>query len=108
MSEDKYKYERCNICQNWGWIDSHKCPPIWRVWIEDYTGLEEDDASEIYAIDAEEAVLKYVENNYDEDGRDIASGHGSVIVYVEEDGVRKKFKVTGEFNPVYYSEEVED
>ncbi len=29
------KYDRCKKCNEWGWTDTHKCPPTWQLLYDD-------------------------------------------------------------------------
>ena len=42
-------YKKCPICGNYGWLNSHTCPPTWLVWDAD-----EDDREGHYKIFAED------------------------------------------------------
>lgn len=54
------RYERCGICDEWGYGGKHQCPPIWecRVFETKY----ENDWQEVYAVDAERAAEKFAED----------------------------------------------
>lgn len=53
-------YNHCRACGDWGWLDSHKCPPAWRVWCVD-RGETHHDGEVIHAIDSDAAAVKWAE-----------------------------------------------
>jgi len=77
---------------------SHKCPPVWLVRYHDYAA---DDATEIYAHEAEEAAEKFI----DESETDGCMEPDDVIV--SRDGYEdKRFSVTGEYSVTWSAREV--
>jgi hypothetical protein len=92
---------RCATCHEYGWVGTHKCPPIWWVWDEkDDAG----DAIQVRATHAEYAAEKWAEQ-YDIDAAEgvICGGHREPVVVVRRDGdeTRQRFRVSGEFVPRY-------
>jgi hypothetical protein len=86
--------------------DSHKCPPVFSVLIEDYHGDDFEDGIQVHVRDAETAAEKAIEE-WDSDGDYTCAGGSEVNVTVKgPDGVVKKFVVTAEARPVYYASEV--
>jgi hypothetical protein len=54
-------FRKCPLCDEYGFSDQHACPPKWearRDWDDD------GDVTELYAIDAEEAAKKLMEDNF--------------------------------------------
>ena len=66
MTDIKHDWDRCPICKGYGWMNHHKCPPMWQVVPLDELPHTHDDLeywSEVYAASAREAAEKYVERN---------------------------------------------
>ena len=84
----------------------HKCPPKWLVRREEWDG---EDATEIRAVDAEEAAKKWAE---DDDQSSAEYGIVSkdeepvVIVCRADSGEETRWRVSGEAVPAYYAEPV--
>jgi hypothetical protein len=57
IRRDVMSYQRCQICDEYGWPDTHVCPPTW----ECYEADESSYRRTIYARDAQEAAEKYAE-----------------------------------------------
>ena len=103
-----YKYERCATCGEFGWVNTHMCPPAWIVWSPEH-GQAEDDARTVRAWDAERATEKWAEE-FDADGDyTIVAGH-EATVYVRSgsgEGPIESYVVKGESVPEYYARKVE-
>jgi hypothetical protein len=99
-------FEQCSTCKQWGWTDSHRCPPIYLVWDPDYEG-NEDQAEMIYADTPEKAAEIYgKERSYDGDGL-----VEDLVVFVKlltDDGPPKKLRILSEMVPNFWTEEVDD
>lgn len=53
-------FDRCPRCCNFGFLDSHVCPPLW--YCSQYPDFDKDtDLNETYATDEKEAAEKYSE-----------------------------------------------
>lgn len=52
----------CETCKEWKFGSGHVCPPAWLVYRDGYE--EAEDASVVYAKDAEGAAEKYIEANF--------------------------------------------
>jgi len=100
------RYDRCSICGTYGWIDSHECPPCWRVWEADSHG-EDEDGERIYALDAEQAAEKWADET-DAYGDYTIIGGSEATVRVTPDGGGETvwFAVSGE-SPQYHARKVE-
>lgn len=99
---------RCTTCGKWRGY-SHRCPPAFLVWNAE-EGLTEEDATVIYAYDAELAAEEWAEED-DANSADYCILKGSEpTVFVKEQGSEappKKFRVTGEAVPQYHATEIE-
>ena len=81
-------YECCTTCGEWGFSDTHRCPPIWQCRVE---GCHDDDQwLEYYARMPDTAALKMAEN-HDADGEN-----------------ERRFRCRGEAVPTYYATEIRD
>ncbi len=105
----------CKTCHNYydilesTFLPAHKCHPAWLVWDPDQ-GNTVEDARTIYALNAEWAAEKWAEED-DSDSAEysIAQGTSTVVcVQPKEGGPIEKFKVTGEYEPTYSAELVEE
>ncbi len=99
--------DRCNKCGEFIFttIDwrLHFCAPVWSVW---NTEDDEIEASNIYAMDAEDAAAKWAEE-YDEDDHEMARGD-EVCVYVKSsDGELTKWNVSADITISYHASEKE-
>lgn len=96
-------FKKCSKCNEYCWIDKHKCPPEWKVFHEEYLGS--DEYKTYYASDAQGAAEKYGEE-YDQDDYSLQRGY-KIEIQVEplEGGERKTFIVTRETVPTYYASE---
>lgn len=78
-------YDYCKSCNRYGWVAHHRCPPMWRVWVDDHHDLaDEEDGLEVRADDAEEAARNGVEA-WDECECDVLRGEVSVFVRPDDD-----------------------
>lgn len=95
-------YERCKTCREWGYADSHKCPPIWEVRI--YETKWQEDWHEVHASDAERAAQKFAEN-YDCQGDYDIVKRGSTEVEVRKQGDDQiaHVDISAEAVPHYYA-----
>ena len=93
-------FDKCPICGEYDFLDKHKCAPIYRVF-----DLDEGHDSEVRAHGFESAAEKYVQENDGDWEYSVAEGQ-AIELYVSKDGVTKLIKVTGENEPVYYTEEI--
>lgn len=88
------EFEKCKICGNYGWANSHICPPAFACSL--YGDFE--DEREIHADDAEEAACKFAAkmDSYESELSE------EQTVYVR-DGDEKVvvFTVYGEYEPSY-------
>ena len=99
------EYVKCTICGEFGFNDTHKCPPCWETQIEDCQA--EDEWYPTYAINESEAATKRAEK-YDEFDHDLLDGE-EITIRVREPGAAtfKRFVCYGEAVPEYYAKEVE-
>jgi hypothetical protein len=105
MDENEYKF--CDVCGEPAWFGvrhSHVCPPIHKV----YKDGSPEDADDFHASDPERAAEKWAEeyDKYEEGQYGIAAGHDAVVVVIDPEGVSHKFRVSGEYNPSYWVNEV--
>lgn len=71
------KYDFCSNCKRFGNMDTHVCPPLWKVRSEDW---DEDDYQEIRADTAREAACTLAEYDLSDSS---VMGEGEWIVFVE-------------------------
>ncbi len=94
----------CNICKEWMlYPESHKCPPEYEVWGDDYSG---DDYTIIMANSPEEAGEKYADE-FDAYG-DYTIVNGSeleVKIRKKGDEEWKTYILSGEPVPQYRCDE---
>lgn len=98
------KYDKCHNCGKWGRTDTHKCPPVWGVYLDDLD-YGEDDAKRIFADSADEAACEFFAHweSYWADG---GENELDVIVFLSlEPDTRHHFTVRGEMVPRYTAEE---
>ncbi len=96
----------CPTCGKFQPTTAHVCPPKWLVWNAD-EGETLDDAKTIYAIGADEAVEEWAEDNdHNSAEYGIARGTPALVWVQTEDGHRRQYKVSGEYEPVYWAEPV--
>ena len=55
-------YDRCPTCQEYAWLKTHKCSPIWLVFTED-RHEDWDEADRVYANSPREAAEKWAEDD---------------------------------------------
>ena len=102
------KYERCTICDHFGFTDTHRCPPLWECAIEE---PGEPYWQEVCARDRETAAEKFAES-YDNDGDYTiiqAGDGGDTVVLVrepEKPDTVKRLHVWGEMVAHYNAEEL--
>lgn len=94
---------RCEICKEFKFSNSHKCPPLWKTNIPDYDGG--GNWQDTYAFSSEVAATKRAEE-YDDGDYNLLGG-GEVIVHVKDtnDNVLK-YACTGESVPEYRATEI--
>lgn len=56
-------YDKCRICKEWGWLDTHVCKPKWLVVLHEYHEGEERDY--VHTDNAEDGAIRYAELNFD-------------------------------------------
>lgn len=105
---DLGKYERCPICDKYGWTGKHICPPTWKVFEIDGTCVGHE--RRIYASDAEEAVAEYALLEDVESADYCFMRHGGKIADYRSDNPEQVtiFEITGEMIPQYTAEEIQD
>ena len=101
--------EKCETCGeyiwSWRW---HRCPPAWLCWLsgEEY-GMEQDEASRVYASSAGDAAASYVEGQetqwaeygcLDGDEKEVS------VLPADKPGEVEVYAVTGEMVPEYRAE----
>lgn len=95
-------FELCSNCKEYHWEDK-PCAPKFRVYYEEYMG---DDYKIVHAWGGfEGAAEKFAE--YYNTHCDYALMNETIEIEVEQDGVRKKFKVGAEPSIDYTTEEIE-
>ena len=96
------EFDRCEICGEWGWLRSHKCPPKWKVVCFEALAFPEtlhDEWETIHASDASGAAEKYMARA----DRAIAefTEYDVVVVQAWDGDEQKFFSVRGELVPEY-------
>lgn len=102
---DYNKYDKCPVCNQWGFMDIHKCPPLWCTYVKWGTETPEDDEWSQHRGKYEEDVAKLAGEEYDSGEYSLLRG-GSVEVLVRnlETNVITQYTVTAEAVPQYYAE----
>ncbi len=96
---------RCEICKEFKFSLTHKCPPKWQVNIPDYDG--DDNWVDVYAFSSEFAAAKRAEE-YDDGDYALLDG-GEVEVLVKDvDGNILKYTCWGESVPEYRATKISD
>jgi len=85
-------------------VNTHKCPPEYKIFHEDYLG---DEPKILYANSHEEAATKYAEY-YDYDDYGLIDGNNIEIIVESLDGKRKTFICSGRMERVYSAEEKQE
>jgi hypothetical protein len=89
---------RCEICKEFKWDTTHKCPPLWKTHIPDYDG--DDDWQDTYAYSSEFAAVKRAEE-YDVGDYNLLDG-GEVEIHVKNaNGNILRYTCAGESIPEY-------
>lgn len=91
------KYERCPICHEWGWLHSHRCPPLWQCRLDD----EPDEWSAVHAVDAEEAAKRFAEDRNNAYGGSDYQYQMDVVVRPNNDDTETTWQVSMELVPSY-------
>ena len=92
----------CKTCNAFVWNDAHTCPPAWKGWIDGFG--DEDDPTEIYADDAEdaaEALAEKIIGGCDCDTNPAQTFEVFIFIPNETENNMpkvKKFEVTGEYS----------
>ena len=53
-------FQKCPICNEYGWARSHKCPPTWRIYWLDGEGFHEEPET-ARGRNQEEAAIAYIQ-----------------------------------------------
>jgi hypothetical protein len=93
----------CETCGEF-FYNHHKCPPVFKVFHEDYMG---DDFKAFRARSAEGAAEQYAEN-YDCGDYDLLDGAEIEVIVEDAEGKRITFICTGRTDPVYSATEKEN
>jgi hypothetical protein len=101
-------YTRCKICGEYGWTDTHVCPPLWTVF--EITGHEIGYKRNIYAQGAEEAVEEYAEREDTESASGHFLDHGGKIGLFRQDEPADilMYEVEGQLVPEYAATAIKD
>jgi hypothetical protein len=92
---------KCKICGEWGWINSHKCAPVWEARM--YDPKWDQEWSEVYAYDEGAAAEKFAEE-YDHNGEYDIVRRGSAEIEVRRPGedAITLVDISAESVPEYY------
>lgn len=75
-----HNFDRCKACDQYDFLDQHRCPPAWRIWIDGYHDADDElDGREVHAADAQDAARDGVER-WDACERDLLRGAVDVLV----------------------------
>lgn len=83
-------FDKCNLCNEYVWLDKHKCAPIYYFKHPNWG----DEFQEIRAHSFEDAAEKFAKT-YNEDG-DYALMNKSEEVIISDGKTEKKFRVSAE------------
>jgi hypothetical protein len=101
--EEGMSYEKCSVCKEYGFTDTHKCAPIFYFKHEDWG----DDWQEIRGYSFDDAAENFAKR-YNENGDyRMMSGDNTVDVLIFDGKTEKKFTVTAEASIDYHVSEVE-
>lgn len=100
-----FEYKQCKICNKWGYVDTHKCPPIWQTYcLWGNETPDEEEWNEYYARYPDEAA-ELAGEAYDSEEYHLLSGSElEVLVRNPETKEIQKYTVTGESVPKYYAQ----
>jgi len=94
-------YDKCTICGEWGFNNSHVCPPVWETNIDDYDG---DEWFPVYATDAEEATKKRAVKMDAGDYGLLDGGRMDIAVRKQGETEAVMYECWGEAVPEYHAE----
>ena len=92
-------YKKCEICEEYDWIDSHKCPPKMYFKNENWG----DEWQEIHARHMRDAAIR-VGKMYNDDG-DYALMDDEIEVLILDGKTEKLFIVSAEASIEYHAQE---
>jgi len=94
-------YDRCETCGEFGWLDTHKCPPIFYFKHEDW----DLEPREVRAHSFSDAAEKFA-RIYNEDDGDYVLMDEDTEVIISDGNIEKKYIVSAEPDIYYSSREV--
>ena len=92
----------CEICHEFKFTETHKCPPKWNTNIVDY---DDDFGLDVHAKTSELAAIKRAEE-HDLGDHALLQGGDITILVCSVDGVVEKFICTGESSPEYQAKKI--
>jgi hypothetical protein len=85
-------YEKCPVCKQWGWLDSHKCGPYYLVRREDEDRAEERVQ---HASDPGQAAERWLERHFSD-----CDYPNSMTVLVVDSAETTEWRISIEVVPV--------
>ena len=92
----------CEICHEFKFTETHKCPPKWNTNIVEY---DDDSGLDVHARTAELAAIKRAKE-HDVGDYDLLQGGDITILVRSANGVVEKFNCTGEAVPEYRAKKI--
>jgi hypothetical protein len=93
-------YQRCKTCGVYGWVGTHRCPPVWEC--RRVVPWDDEEWTDVYATDARNAAEEFCDI-FDSDGDYMIIRHGSATIDVrkKDSDVAERFEVSAESVPRY-------
>lgn len=94
-------FDKCERCGDYGWLNSHTCPPAFMVKLKD----DEDEAArQVYASDADRAAVRFCERyDSDFDHQIIEHREADLEVWpVADESARQSIHIRAEMVPDYW------
>lgn len=94
-------YTKCQKCKSWHW-EEERCPPLFRVYHEEYNG---DEPIEIRATDFDDAAIEYAEHY---NTKDYGLMGSTATIKIEKYGVFKFYEIGAEQSIDYSEKEIDE
>ena len=92
-------YGECSLCHEYGFTNTHRCPPRYEIILADLAGEPLEDWTAVYARDGEQAAEKFCERH------DLGQGEWSLderdVIVRDAAGAMTVYEVEAEMVPRY-------
>jgi hypothetical protein len=101
MSDYINSFRRCDVCGEYGYMETHRCHPCWYVANLDYGPSKdnESDWTRIFARDPQEAAERFAEY-HDCRNAEFSEETNVVVLHLDQETM-EFFAVEGRLDPVY-------